>query len=163
MGRYGIVGLSGVLVNLGALWTLTRWISLSNPNLASALAIECSIFWNFWLHDRWTFRDRFQATAGLRERVLRFHTVAAFGALLQWATFAGLNYTLACTTTLTQGASTAVCDGSAFERLVGAIAAPPEVGAFKFLSQLTGICLATLWNFMMNTRWTFRVERSDLE
>ena len=163
MGRYGLVGLSGVLVNLGVLWTLTRWISLDNPNAASAAAIECSILWNFWLHDHWTFHDRIEITAPLHARVLRFHAVAAFGAMLQWATFAGLNYVIGCATTFVPGAATAKCEGSGLERLIDAIASPPEVGAFKYASQMTGIGLATVWNFIMNTRWTFRVERSDPE
>ncbi len=161
MGRYGLVGLSGVLVNLGLLWVLTRWLPVGNPNAASAVAIEGSILWNFWLHDRWTFHDRVEATVRVWSRVLRFHTVAAFGAFLQWATFAGFNDFIACATSLVPHAERAVCDTSGIERVIGTIASPPEVGAFKYGSQMAGIGLATMWNFIMNTRWTFRVERSD--
>lgn len=160
VGRYGAVGLSGVLVNLGVLWTLTRWSILGNPNVASAIAIECSILWNFWLHDRWTFDDRRSTTARLHERMLRFHTVAAFGAMLQWVTFAGLNYLIACATPFAPQTNHAICEAVGIERWIGAITSPPEVGSKKFLSQLTGIGLATVWNFVMNTRWTFRVENS---
>ena len=146
MGRYGLVGLSGVLVNLGLLWVLTRWLPVGNPNAASAVAIEGSILWNFWLHDRWTFHDRVEATVRVWSRVLRFHTVAAFGAFLQWATFAGFNDFIACATSLVPHAERAMERlgvGHHFESVFDIVASDyipkPEPVVYDVLVDLHGI------------------------
>ena len=55
--KFGIVGLSGIFVNLFVLWFLTSFIGIYY--LYSAIfSIEASIISNFLLNDLWTFRDR---------------------------------------------------------------------------------------------------------
>ena len=156
--RYGLVGLSGVVVNLGALWLLSRLALADAPNAASLGAIEISILWNFWLHDRWTFQDRHATTTPLLERLLRFHEVAATSACLQFGCFVTLNMIYACGATPL--GETPVCHGSAAAWLDAALTAPPDVGAFKFAAQAAGIAVATALNFLLNLTWTFRIERS---
>jgi dolichol-phosphate mannosyltransferase len=56
MARFGLVGLSGVAVNLGLLWALTDCAGLYYL-VSAAVAIEASIVSNFVLNDRWTFSD----------------------------------------------------------------------------------------------------------
>ena len=155
--RYGVVGMSGVLVNLSVLWFASNWLFPATPNLSSAVAIEISIVWSFCLHDRWTFEDRKRATTPLLKRLLRFHAVALVGATLQWSTFAGLNFLYACHAF--GDAMRQVCTDSLGQQLQHAVFSAPEVGNMKFVSQSTGIALSTLWNFILNVRWTFRVER----
>ena len=54
--RFALVGASGTLVNLGV-FTGVLHTGL-NKYVASALAIEISIIWNFFLNNYWTFKDR---------------------------------------------------------------------------------------------------------
>lgn len=54
--RFGLVGLSGVAVNLGVLLGLAH-LGVET-HLATIFAIETSVVTNFLLNDAWTFRDR---------------------------------------------------------------------------------------------------------
>ncbi|MEM0271536.1 MAG: GtrA family protein [Thermoprotei archaeon] len=55
--RFMVVGLSGVLVNLGVLDAQVHLLGLySNPYLAVPLAFECSVIWNFGFNNWFTFR-----------------------------------------------------------------------------------------------------------
>jgi putative flippase GtrA len=74
--RFGLVGLSGVVVNTSVLWALARGVHLPVP-LASALATETAILSNFALNDRWTFRAARQHP--LPMRLLRFNGVSLGG------------------------------------------------------------------------------------
>ncbi|HYQ72334.1 MAG TPA: glycosyltransferase family 2 protein [Gammaproteobacteria bacterium] len=53
--KFGIVGLTGIVVNLG-LFSLLLQAGL-NKYIASPVAIELSIIWNFLLNNGWTFRS----------------------------------------------------------------------------------------------------------
>src|SRR5687767_6577737 len=74
--RFGLVGLSGVVVNTAALWGLARGAGLP-VLLASVLATEMAILSNFLLNDRWTFRAEARrartAAAALQRRGARRH------------------------------------------------------------------------------------------
>jgi dolichol-phosphate mannosyltransferase len=73
--RFGIVGLSGVAVNLAVLHLLfgmLHWTAF----LASALAVEVSVVSNFFWNNRWTFQ---QADVSPR-RFVRFN-LASLGGL----------------------------------------------------------------------------------
>ncbi len=78
--RFGLVGLSGLLVNSAVLWALVRGLAIAIP-LASVLATEVAIVSNFALNDRWTF-GRVQTTAPRWQRFLRFNGVALGGMLI---------------------------------------------------------------------------------
>lgn len=75
--RFGIVGVSGVLVNTAILWLLVRGVELAVP-LASVLATEAAILSNFVLNDRWTFRS-VSRRGSLGGRLLRFNVVSLGG------------------------------------------------------------------------------------
>ena len=55
--QFGLVGLSGVGVNWGTFWLLTRMAHLVDL-AAIPLAVGASIITNFILNDIWTFRDK---------------------------------------------------------------------------------------------------------
>jgi dolichol-phosphate mannosyltransferase len=78
--RFGLVGLSGVVVNTAVLWLLVHWARLGLIP-ASVVATEAAILNNFLLNDCWTF-----ATASRHEprwrRLLRFNGVALGGMLI---------------------------------------------------------------------------------
>ncbi len=52
-GRFGIVGVNGVAINVGVLVILSA-IDV-RLGFAAVLAIETSILWDFFWNDRWTF------------------------------------------------------------------------------------------------------------
>jgi dolichol-phosphate mannosyltransferase len=82
--KFAIVGLSGVLVNLGAFWLLLN-VGLSKF-LASPVAIEISIVWNFLLNNYWTFRWR-QTGERLRIRGLKFNIVSLLTLAVSYSAF----------------------------------------------------------------------------
>ncbi len=82
--KFVIVGATGVLVNLGffALFLSTGM----NKYLASPIAIEVSIVWNFLLNNYWTFRRRKTADR-IRIRGLKFNAVSFLALGVSYATF----------------------------------------------------------------------------
>ena len=55
--RFGLVGASGVVVNMAALIFLTEKLKI-NYAVSSLAAIELSILSNFALNNAWTWADR---------------------------------------------------------------------------------------------------------
>jgi len=82
--KFAIVGLSGILVNLGLLELLIRF--RLNIYLASACSIETSIVSNYLLNTLWTFRGRLRS--GFIKSLVKYHFAVALGALINWIVFA---------------------------------------------------------------------------
>src|SRR5438105_6662849 len=89
LGRFLVVGGTGVLVNSLALLILFQWAHLALV-LASALAAELAIVNNFYWNDRWTFRlplpadnKRTQLSLG---RFTRFNLVSLAGLVITTGT-----------------------------------------------------------------------------
>ncbi|MDH7593399.1 MAG: GtrA family protein [Methanomicrobiales archaeon] len=83
--RYGLVGLSGIIVNMGVLYYLTERVGLYYL-LSSLVAIELSILSNFILNDLWTFRERREIASPNRvKRAFAFHLVSAGGLVINWS------------------------------------------------------------------------------
>lgn len=130
--RFVAVGASGVVVNLGVLWLLAGVLRVREV-LASAIAIEVSILWNFLLNDAFTYRDRNpRATAGRIERAVRYNAVSLVGLALQLGAFVLLRLVLL--------------------HVLGR----ESLGALRYPVQCAGIVLATAWNFLGNLRFTWR-------
>lgn len=149
--RFGLVGLSGVFVNLGALALLSALGLVST--LASALAIELSILSNFALNDAWTFAE--QRSGSKRTRLARFQLVSLIGALMQWLTFVLLGLIFALLD-LSVGGWVSYEPLWRAQGLSALIAHPPELGAWRYLAQLSGVAVAVSWNFLVNMTWTWR-------
>ncbi len=154
--KFCTVGVSGVVVNLGFLWIFADLFRI-HTNLASALAIELSVLSNFAINEAWTFRDRRNGNAGWR--AVRFNLVSLVGAAMQWSIFVALNLSWF----VWLGASDVIAEyigqvseGGWLAHVVHAVTQPPEVGEWKYLSQLIGIGAATFWNFLVNFYWTWR-------
>lgn len=81
--KFGVVGLSGIAVNLLALYMLKNYTGLPLI-VSSALAIEASIISNFILHTSYTFRSEVDWQSGIKPaHLLRqslFKKLAAFNA-----------------------------------------------------------------------------------
>ncbi|MFC1900549.1 glycosyltransferase, partial [Chloroflexota bacterium] len=77
--KFCLVGISGVLVNIGLLWLLTDVIGLFYL-LSAAISIETSIVTNFLLNDYYTFSDRNSPeTESFLRRLLKYNLVALAG------------------------------------------------------------------------------------
>ncbi|AGY56719.1 glycosyltransferase [Gloeobacter kilaueensis] len=85
--RFGLVGVSGVLVNLAALWFFKEVEALPLW-LAGCLAVEMAIVSNFVLNDAWTFRSEAERAPGLQPwlgRLWRFNVICGVGAVINVA------------------------------------------------------------------------------
>jgi dolichol-phosphate mannosyltransferase len=80
--KFAIVGGSGVVVNMGCFFILTRYVKL-NIEIASPIAIEVSILTNFLLNNAWTFRKR-NTRVGLASRIFRYHLVTGLAGLVNY-------------------------------------------------------------------------------
>lgn len=121
--KFCLVGLSGVLVNMGLLWLLTEFAGLFYL-LSAAIGIETSIVSNFVLNDFFTFPDR--RSTGVKSalsRLAKFNVVS----------LGGLGINMAILWLLTE-----------------------HLGLYYLLSNICGIAAATLWNFSVNTLWTWK-------
>jgi dolichol-phosphate mannosyltransferase len=80
--KFGIVGGSGVLVNMGLLFILTRLLQV-RLEIASPIAIEVSILSNFFLNNLWTFRKR-NTHIPFWSRLLRYHLVTGLAGIVNY-------------------------------------------------------------------------------
>jgi dolichol-phosphate mannosyltransferase len=87
--KFGIVGASGVLVNLG-FFTLFLAAGV-NKYVASPCAIELSIVWNFLLNNYWTFRWR-KTKDRMRRKGLKFNLVSCLAMAVSYGTFVALSW-----------------------------------------------------------------------
>ena len=81
--QFGLVGISGVVVNTAVLYLLVQYGHL-NHLVGAALSSEASILSNFALNDRWTFRDS-QAHSSWLRRAAQYNAVAASGMAMKIA------------------------------------------------------------------------------
>lgn len=88
--RFGVVGLSGTVVNLAAL-TLSIQKGHLSALTADIIALEISIVSNFLLNHWYTFRQKGQGTvASTIKKLGRFNASAATGATIQFMIFSSL-------------------------------------------------------------------------
>jgi putative flippase GtrA len=72
LARFSIVGALGIVVQLGALASLTR-VGVDYL-VSTVLAVEAALLHNFFWHQRYTWRDRASVNIGVfLARLLRFH------------------------------------------------------------------------------------------
>ncbi|UCG54571.1 MAG: glycosyltransferase family 2 protein, partial [Dehalococcoidia bacterium] len=133
--KFALVGGSGVVVNYGLYWILTRFAGfiplddeitggITSGNLAMAISIETSIITNFLLNNYFTFADR--STRGILPffgRLLNFNLICLIGGLIQ----IGVANLLAIT-----------------------------LGIYDLIAIPIAIITATLWNYLLNNWWTWR-------
>ncbi len=89
--KFGVVGFSGVFIDLGVFWILSNGFGLAAVT-ATILSAEVAVLNNFIWNDRWTFGDRSIQQPGRRSRVrrfLKFNVLCLVGIVLQ-GTLVGL-------------------------------------------------------------------------
>ena len=124
--RFCIVGGSGVLINMGALWLLHVRLGF-NLGRSSVIAISLAILSNFLWNNFWTFQ-----TQGIQaHRLTKFIIISLVGMAINIAV---LHFLVALGAQLMPRVSS--------ER-------------FVMPANLIGIIAATGWNFFANTRWTW--------
>jgi dolichol-phosphate mannosyltransferase len=81
--KFGLVGISGILVNMGVLKLL---LMLNTPDyIALFFAIITAILNNFLWNDIWTFKSSPQRTVtSIRQRLVSFCTISAGGAIINY-------------------------------------------------------------------------------
>ena len=80
--KFGIVGGSGVLVNMGLLYVLTRFLSL-RLEVASPIAIWVSILTNYLLPPLWPFKKR-ETHIPFWARLFRYHMVSGLAGIVNY-------------------------------------------------------------------------------
>jgi dolichol-phosphate mannosyltransferase len=86
--RFLLVGASGVVVNLGLYFILTRLLSIG-LEIAAPIAIEVSIISNFILNNIYTFSARGPGNS-LGRRFLYFHVAAGLAGVVNYSIFMSL-------------------------------------------------------------------------
>lgn len=142
--KFGIVGGSGVVVNLGIYFVITRGFglldSLGGKYAAYAFSVEISIITNYLLNDVWTFTDR-RESASWRRRFFRFHVVSLVGMAVNGGVFAVLNWLI---------------DERGFA-ILGQLSLLGWEGSLDdLLAACLGIIAAMAWNFFANLVWTWK-------
>lgn len=96
--KFGVVGLSGVLVNEGVLYLLMESNLTMRKVLAPFIAFEVSVINNFVWNDLWTFKDLRKKS--FLERFFGFHAASYIGGAVQLGVYfilyaMGLHYLIA--------------------------------------------------------------------
>lgn len=121
--KFCLVGGSGVGVNLGSYWLLTRFLHL-NRFTALAIGFEASVVSNFLLNNFFTFSDRrVSKPLPLLVQFVKFNLISLAGLGIQEGSLWLLNSVL---------------------------------NVHDIIAVLIGIILATLWNYFLNTWWTWK-------
>ncbi len=133
--KFALVGGSGIVVNYGLYWILTRFAGFTplgntvtggiiSGNLAIAISIETSIVTNFLLNNYFTFADRnIRGIKALLGRLFNFNLICLIGGLIQIGVANLLTITL---------------------------------GFYDLIAIPIAIIVATMWNYLLNNFWTWR-------
>ena len=133
--KFALVGGSGVLVNYGLYFLLTRVAGFAplddaakgdilSGNLAMAISIETSIITNFVLNNYFTFADRNRkGIIALLSRLFNFNLICLIGGLIQIGVANLLTIAL---------------------------------GLYDLIAIPIAILFAMLWNYLLNNWWTWR-------
>jgi dolichol-phosphate mannosyltransferase len=126
--RFGLVGLSGVFVDMAILYLLSDPSTLRLPlTLSKIIAGEIAIFNNFLWNDAWTFADvsmRQQEWHQRLKRFLKFNVICLAGLVLNLSVL----------------------------HLVFKFLIPN-----RYIANLIAIAVATVWNFWVNLKLSWRV------
>jgi dolichol-phosphate mannosyltransferase len=126
--RFGLVGLSGVFVDMAVLYLLSDPTTLALPLTRSKIiAGEIAIFNNFLLNDAWTFADVSMEQQGWGQRLKRF-----------------LKFNIICLAGLMLNV---LVLNLVFNFLI------PN----RYIANLIAIAIATIWNFWVNLKLSWRV------
>jgi dolichol-phosphate mannosyltransferase len=126
--RFAVVGLSGVIVDMGLLFLLSDPTTLAwGLTRSKLIASEMAILNNFMWNDTWTFRDLSAKQRGLKARLRRlgkFQLICLAGVAIN-ATLLNLQFNL--------------------------------LGMNRYLANAVAIAAVTGWNFWLNLKLSWRI------
>jgi dolichol-phosphate mannosyltransferase len=126
--RFGLVGLSGVVIDMALFYLLSDSSTLDwGLTTSKILASELAIVNNFWWNDRWTFGDLARTQRGWPKRLKRF-----------------LKFNAICLMGLTLNVVILNVLFNAF-------------GVNRYVANFVAIGLVTFWNFWINLKLSWRV------
>ncbi|MGJ5672101.1 MAG: glycosyltransferase [Nostochopsis sp.] len=126
--RFGLVGLSGVFVDMAVLYLLSDPTTLGLPLTRSKIfAGEIAIFNNFLWNDAWTFADVAMQQNSWRQRIKRF-----------------LKFNIICLAGLVLNV---LVLNLVFNFMI----------RNRYIANLIAIAIATIWNFWVNLKLSWRV------
>jgi dolichol-phosphate mannosyltransferase len=135
--RFGIVGFSGVFVDMAVLYLLSDPTTLGwGLTRSKVIAAEVAVVNNFLWNDAWTFADMSSKQRGWKKRIkrfLKFNTVCLVGV--------GLNILLL----------------NVMFNFLGFNSFP----AGRYIANFIAIALVTIWNFWLNLKLSWRVTEVD--
>jgi dolichol-phosphate mannosyltransferase len=137
--RFCLVGLTGVVVDLGIFYILRKVLGLGLTRSA-IFSAEIAIFNNFLWNDLWTFADISRRQIGRQQRFKRFvkfNLVCLSGVILQ-TLIINIIYNFF---QLNEGLS--------------------KVAPIDILAKLIAIALVTFWNFWFNLKLSWRVTETN--
>jgi len=125
--RFGVVGLSGVFVDMAFLYLLSDSSTLGLPLTRSKIiAAELAIINNFLWNDSWTFRDIAQTQPGKRRKIkrfIKFNLICLAGLILN-VLFLNIFYNI--------------------------------FGLNRYVANLGAIAIVTIWNYWLNLKLSWR-------
>ncbi|WP_373480488.1 glycosyltransferase [Geminocystis sp.] len=125
--RFGVVGLSGVFVDMTFLYLLSDPSTLALPLTRSKIiAAELAIINNFLWNDAWTFKDISQKQPGKRQKIKRF-----------------IKFNLVCLAGLILNVLLLNFFFNVF-------------GLNRYLANLLAIAIVTIWNYWLNLKLSWR-------
>ncbi|NCO75766.1 MAG: glycosyltransferase [Cyanobacteria bacterium] len=125
--RFGVVGLSGVFVDMTFLYLLSDPSTLALPLTRSKIiAAELAIINNFLWNDAWTFKDISQKQPGKRQKIKRF-----------------IKFNLVCLAGLILNVLLLNFFFNVF-------------GLNRYLANLLAIAFVTIWNYWLNLKLSWR-------
>lgn len=130
--RFCIVGISGVFLDMIALYFLSDVYNLNLPlSIIKLFSAEIGVINNFWWNDAWTFRDIAKTQPGLSaklKRLLKFNFVCLtgliFGAVILEILYTPLNF--------------------------------KSLPAGKYLANFLAIGAITFWNYWLHSKLSWR-------
>lgn len=142
--RFGVVGFSGLFVDLVVFYLLREVIGLP-LYVSTVLSIETAIINNFLWNDAWTFADLAQKQKGWGARLQRFgkfNLVCVIGAGLQIGIMALI---------------LAIPAVNQIPEFVGQfVTADWADNANEYFAKVVAIAIVTLWNFWINLKLSWR-------
>ena len=123
--RFSIVGATNTVVDIGALYLLTRIVGMSAVS-ANLISVEIAIIWSFIWNNLWTFSER-NVSDPLWKKFLVFQFVSLGGYVVNQISFLF------------------------FFKIFN---------VFDLFAKVLTVPITLVFNYVLNSRWTFRDERS---
>ncbi|MBI5405867.1 glycosyltransferase [Candidatus Kaiserbacteria bacterium] len=83
--RVVMVGATGLAFQAALFQIFGIWLRLLPPSTVVVIAGELAVFTNFFMHERFSFKDRVADSAPFLHKFIRFQTLSTGSVLLQWA------------------------------------------------------------------------------